>query len=125
MDDPDCDPASWISWYPNYYIFKEPNREAKRQLYREYLALMYEYALERDRSGLLASLEEPMCVAVFDSNGKLIYHGRIDNWYEDFGRSRPAPTTHELEDAIGNTLNGNPTVPDHADAVGCYISDLK
>jgi len=63
--------------------------------------------------------------AVFDSNGKLIYHGRIDNWYEDFGRSRSVPTTHELEDAIRSTLNGNATVPDHADAVGCYISDLK
>src|SRR5262245_3804551 len=59
IEDPDCDPASWISWYPNYYIFKEPNRDAKRELYREYLGLMYEYALERDRSGLLASLEEP------------------------------------------------------------------
>jgi putative sugar O-methyltransferase len=59
MDDPDRDPASWISWYPNYYIFKEPNRDTKRELYREYLALMYEYALERDGSGLLARLEEP------------------------------------------------------------------
>jgi len=63
--------------------------------------------------------------AVFDSNGKLEYHGRIDNWYEDFGRSRSAPTTHELEDAIRSTLDGNRTVPDHADPVGCYISDLK
>jgi AhpC/TSA family len=63
--------------------------------------------------------------AVFDSTGKLEYHGRIDNWYEDFGRSRTVPTTHELEDAIRNTLNGNRTIPDHADAVGCYISDLK
>jgi putative sugar O-methyltransferase len=59
VDDPDSDPASWISWYPNYYIFKEPNRAAKRELYREYLALMYEYALRRDRSGLLATLDEP------------------------------------------------------------------
>ena len=63
--------------------------------------------------------------AVFDAAGKLEYHGRIDNWYEDFGRSRSAPTTHELEDAIRNTLSGNRTIPDHADAVGCYISDLK
>ncbi len=63
--------------------------------------------------------------AVFDASGKLIYHGRIDNWYEDFGRSRAAPTTHDLADAIRNTLNGNATVPDHANAVGCYISDLK
>jgi len=63
--------------------------------------------------------------AVFDSAGKLVYHGRIDNWYEDFGRSRAAPTTHELDSAIGNTLDGKPTVSDHANAVGCYISDLK
>jgi putative sugar O-methyltransferase len=59
IDDPDCDPASWMSWYPDYYIFKDPDRATKRELYREYLALMYEYALKRDRSGLLATLEEP------------------------------------------------------------------
>jgi putative sugar O-methyltransferase len=58
-EDPDLDPASWISWYPNYYIFKEPGRALKRELYREYLALMYTYALRRDRSGLLATLGEP------------------------------------------------------------------
>ena len=63
--------------------------------------------------------------AVFDSAGKLVYHGRIDDWYEDFGRSRAAPTTQELDNAIRNTLDGKPTVPDHANAVGCYISDLK
>ena len=63
--------------------------------------------------------------AVFSESGKLVYHGRIDNWYEDFGRSRPAPTTHELEDAIRNTLDGKSTSPEHARAVGCYISDLK
>jgi thiol-disulfide isomerase/thioredoxin len=63
--------------------------------------------------------------AVFDSAGKLVYHGRIDDWYEDFGRSRAAPTTQELNNAIRNALDGKPTVPDHANAVGCYISDLK
>ena len=63
--------------------------------------------------------------AVFDSAGKLVYHGRIDDWYEDFGRPRAAPTTQELDNAIRNTLDGKPTVPDHANAVGCYISDLK
>jgi putative sugar O-methyltransferase len=59
IDDPDCDPASWMSWYPDYFIFKDPDRATKRELYREYLELMYEYALERDRSGLLATPEEP------------------------------------------------------------------
>src|SRR5258708_1255718 len=63
--------------------------------------------------------------AVFDSAGKLAYHGRIDDWDEDFGRSRAAPTTQELDNAIRTTLYGKPTVPDHANAVGCYISVLK
>jgi hypothetical protein len=63
--------------------------------------------------------------AVFNAAGALVYHGRIDNWYEDFGRSRPNPTTHELANAILAALNGKPVTPDHANAVGCYISDLR
>jgi thiol-disulfide isomerase/thioredoxin len=63
--------------------------------------------------------------AVFDGSGKLLYHGRIDNWYEDFGRPRATPTTHELEDAIRNALDGKASVPAHVSAVGCYIADIK
>jgi len=59
IEDPDHDPSSWMSFYPDYYIFKDPDGARKRELYREYLALMYEYALRRDRSGLLATLDEP------------------------------------------------------------------
>ena len=74
IDDPDCDPTSWISCYPGYFIFKEPDRATKRELYREYLALLFEYALQRDSSGLLATLEEPSLgnpIRVH-RNGKLI-----------------------------------------------------
>ena len=63
--------------------------------------------------------------AVFDSNGRLMYHGRIDNWYQDFGRSRGAPTTHELDAAIKSTLSGKAPATAAADAIGCYISDLQ
>jgi putative sugar O-methyltransferase len=59
IEDPDRDPSSWMSCYPGYYIFKEPDRTTKLKLYREYLARMYEYALQREGSGLLATLEEP------------------------------------------------------------------
>jgi thiol-disulfide isomerase/thioredoxin len=63
--------------------------------------------------------------AVFATNHQLVYHGRIDNLYEDFGHSRRTATTHELADAIeaamaGKALTGKPTP-----AVGCYISDLE
>jgi putative sugar O-methyltransferase len=81
IDDPDCDPTSWISCYPGYFIFKEPDRATKRELYREYLALMFEYALQRDRSGLLATLEEPSLgnpLRVY-RNGRLISQDIINS----------------------------------------------
>jgi thiol-disulfide isomerase/thioredoxin len=63
--------------------------------------------------------------AVFDVNRRLVYHGRIDNLYEDFGRARTAATTHELDDAIVAAINGKTLAVDNAPAVGCYISDLE
>jgi hypothetical protein len=62
--------------------------------------------------------------AVFDRKGQLVYHGRIDNWFEDFGRARPAPTTHELELAIAAAFSGSPAALPSVGAVGCYLSDL-
>jgi Redoxin len=62
--------------------------------------------------------------AVFDAKGRLVYHGRIDNWFEDFGRARPAPTTHELADAIAAAVSGHPAALPSVAAVGCYLSDL-
>jgi putative sugar O-methyltransferase len=60
IEDPDYDPSLWMSWYPDYYIFKEPDRAMKRELYREYLALAYEYSLRRDNAGVLPRLQEPI-----------------------------------------------------------------
>jgi thiol-disulfide isomerase/thioredoxin len=93
---------------------------------------------DRDFGYTLAALHDPQHIlvkqsqaqitpeaAVFDVNRRLLYHGRIDNLYEDFGHARRTATTHELADAIaaaiaGKTINGNATP-----AVGCYISDLE
>jgi hypothetical protein len=63
--------------------------------------------------------------AVFDANRKLVYHGRIDDLFADFGRARPAATTHELEDAIRAALDGKEVANASVPGVGCYISDLK
>ena len=62
--------------------------------------------------------------AVFDAHHRLVYHGRIDNLYEDVGRARPDATTHELDDAIQAALNGK-AAPQNTPAVGCYIADLE
>ena len=61
--------------------------------------------------------------AVFSANGRLLYHGRIDDWYGDFGRARPAPTTHELASAIQAAIEGKPVPVAAALAVGCFLPD--
>ena len=63
--------------------------------------------------------------AVFSTAGNLVYHGRIDNRYVDFGVARPSATSHELRDAISATLAGRPVSVKYEKAVGCFISDLK
>ena len=63
--------------------------------------------------------------AVFDAQGTLVYHGRIDNLYARIGQARRAATTHELADAIEAAKQGkNPAVP-AADGVGCFIADME
>jgi thiol-disulfide isomerase/thioredoxin len=64
-------------------------------------------------------------VAVFDRNDRLVYDGRIDDWYRDPGRPQPAPTTHELEDAIRAASTGKEVAHREVRGVGCYISDLE
>ncbi|HEX5216441.1 MAG TPA: hypothetical protein VFV98_13335 [Vicinamibacterales bacterium] len=49
-----------------------------------------------------------------------VYRGRIDDWYVALGKSRAAPTSHDLRDALDAVLTGKPVKPGGA-AVGCYI----
>lgn len=62
--------------------------------------------------------------AVFDASGELVYLGRIDDRYVDFGKSRPRPTRHDLADALEALLAGRPVAEGRTTAVGCYIADL-
>jgi thiol-disulfide isomerase/thioredoxin len=105
-----------------------PDKSESPQTIRKYLA-EYGYRLPalRDPEHALVKLGHAQItpeVAVFDRNHRLIYDGRIDDWYVDLGRARKAPTTHELEDAIRATLAGSSVAKSEVRGVGCYISDL-
>lgn len=65
----------------------------------------------------------PEC-AVFNRGGELVYHGRINNRYADFGRARPQATEHELRAAIEAALEGRKPPKASVPAVGCHIPDL-
>jgi len=54
---------------------------------------------------------------------RLVYHGRIDDRYVDFGRMRAAPANHDLEDALEALIAGRPAPRETAPAVGCFLSD--
>jgi hypothetical protein len=63
--------------------------------------------------------------AVFVPGKGLVYHGRIDDRYVDFGKMRPAPTTHDLERVLKSILENKPAPVEATRAVGCFISDLQ
>jgi hypothetical protein len=56
---------------------------------------------------------------------RMVYRGRIDDQYVDFGVTRPAPTTHDLENILQELVEGKTVQPRTTRAVGCFISDLK
>lgn len=62
--------------------------------------------------------------AVFDRQGRELYHGRIDDKYVNLTLERPSPTRHDLDDAIAATLAGRPVAQAVTQAVGCFISDF-
>lgn len=112
--------ASFWLVYPD----KSESPQAIRKSVAEY---GYQLPVLRDPQRELVKLGHVQItpeVAVFDRNRHLIYDGRIDDWYIDLGRARPAPTTHELEDAIQAAMTGGSVARNEVRGVGCYISDL-
>jgi hypothetical protein len=56
---------------------------------------------------------------------RLVYHGRIDDRYIDFGKSRREPSVHDLQNAIDAALAGRTIKPAETKAIGCFIADLR
>ena len=59
--------------------------------------------------------------AVVTADGRVLYLGRIDNWYEDFGKQRFAATTHDLRDALDAIVAGKKVAVPVTRAVGCPV----
>ncbi len=113
-----------------WLVYLDPSEsvgEIRKHL-REY---QYELPALRDPEHRLVKLTGVQVtpeVAVFvsgQSGEQMVYRGRIDDRYVDFGKSRPAPTTHDLEQVLIAIVAGRPTTPRNTHAVGCFIQDLK
>lgn len=60
-------------------------------------------------------------VFVFDAEGKAVYRGRINDRFSGFGQSRPAPTRHDLRDALEALVAGKDTAYREAKGFGCTL----
>ena len=54
----------------------------------------------------------------------VLYRGRIDDRYVDFGKDRPAPTERDLDDALTAITAGKPVAVRETRAIGCFLTDL-
>ncbi len=63
-------------------------------------------------------------VAVVGAGGRVLYKGRIDDRYVEFGRDRPEPTERNLERALESIVDGRPVAVRETRAVGCFLADL-
>jgi hypothetical protein len=87
----------------------------------------YALAALRDPSRKFARQSEVKVTpeaALYQPDGKLVYHGRIDDRYVDFGKARPRPTRRDLVLAIDAALAGKAVPPAAGAAVGCEIEGL-
>ena len=94
------------------------------------LAFVKDYALRFpvlfDEGGALARWLRPTHMPeafVLKPGGDVLYHGRIDDWYESPGKPRVRAQQHELRDALIAVLAGNTPPKMFAPPVGCYFED--
>jgi thiol-disulfide isomerase/thioredoxin len=107
------------------YPSRAETAEQIRQHEQEY---GYKMQALRDPQHVLVKAAEVQItpeVAVFDRSRKLVYHGRIDDLYVDIAKTRSAPTTHDLADALQAAISGKALAVQSKPGVGCFISDLE
>ena len=54
-------------------------------------------------------------------DGRVLYHGRVNNLFEDYGRMRPEATVHDLRRALDEVLAGRPVSRPFVRPVGCHL----
>lgn len=64
-------------------------------------------------------------VAVLGADGKVLYRGRIDDLYIDYGKRRPAPTQRDLRYALDAILQGKAVATPTTKVIGCYLPEPK
>ncbi len=76
------------------------------------------------RKARVSTTPEAAVFTVVGGTLREVYHGRVDDRYIAFGKERPQPAHHDLEDAIRAALDGKPVPQPAGRPVGCGIVPL-
>jgi hypothetical protein len=110
-----------------FYLVYPIKSETTAQIREHTKAYGYHLSILRDPDYALvkrAQVQVTPEAAVFSTDGRLLYHGRIDDWYVDFTRARSSPTTHDLSAALDAAVAQKPVPTPSAPAVGCFLPGL-
>jgi len=110
-----------------FYLVYPIKSETTAQIREHTKAYGYHLSILRDPDYALvkrAQVHVTPEAAVFSPRGRLLYHGRIDDWYVDFTRARSSPTTHDLSAALDAAVADKPVPMASAPAVGCFLPGL-
>jgi hypothetical protein len=110
-----------------FYLVYPIKSETPAQIREHTKAYGYHLPILRDPDYALvkrAQVQVTPEAAVFSTDGRLLYHGRIDDWYVDFARARSSPTTHDLSAALDAAVADKPLPTASVPAVGCFLPGL-
>jgi hypothetical protein len=119
--------SSRYATHAAFYLVYPIKSETTAQIREHTQAYGYHLSILRDPDYALVKRSQVQVTpeaAVFSPDGRLLYHGRIDDWYVDFTRARPSPTTHDLSAALDAAVADKPVPMASAPAVGCFLPGL-
>lgn len=109
--------VEFVPVYPN----AGEDAEAIRRHRTEYQLTPVAYRDPRQRLADALEVGVTPEVVALTAGGQLIYRGRINDQFGGLGRGRPAPTRHDLAEALAAFLAGSPPAGVVTPAVGCRI----
>ncbi len=109
--------VSFYGVFPGDYY----SEERIMRYFKEYeLPITPVIDLEFEMASYFQAEITPECVLV-DTDGKIIYQGKLDNWLLELGRRKRTIDNYYLRDAINAHLNNNEVEVKRTKAIGCFI----
>lgn len=110
------------------FVLVYPHGDETPEEIRKHLAA-YDYPCTavRDPDKTLATLTKATVTpeaVVIGPELQMVYRGRIDNLYADFGKARAAATVHDLDEVLEALSKGGKISSRTTEAVGCFIEGM-